>query len=129
MDYEFKRTVLQKSGRFRAYALAEVFRATLFLSLTFAVVSLASVHAAAILVAAQALTYLAASLFIPVRAEGSDPVRAQIRAVTRSMLRTSSLILIVYFVLVGLFGQLPVLLYKPHASDWDYAQFGSAFRY
>ncbi|MDP5280679.1 hypothetical protein Q9Q95_17265 [Sphingomonas sp. DG1-23] len=129
MDYEFKRTVLQKIGRFRPYALAEVFRAALFLSLTCVVVSLSLDHAAAILIGAQALSFLAASALIRVRAEGSVALGEQIRVIAGGMLRTSSLILILYFILVGLFGQLPVLLYKPHASDWDYAQFGSAFRY
>lgn len=129
MDYEFKRTVLQKSSRFGPYALAEVFRATLFLSLTCLIILLRVDHAGAALIGAQAVSYLVASIFIRIRAEDTEPFGNQVRTVARGMVKTSSMILILYFILVGLFGQLPVLLYKPHASDWDYAQFGSAFRY
>jgi len=130
INYEIKRSVLQKEHRFHRFSIAEPIRTALFLVMTGAILLFTHEDRALLLLAAQALAYFLVSLALEV--EGRDSPyrwREQVRLVLNRISNISSVILMAYFILVGLFGQLPVLLYKPQASVFDYAQFGSAFRY
>jgi len=129
MDYEFKRTVLQQAGRFNRFAITESSRAALFLVLTVVVIAVAPRDRPALLLCAQAASYLVALAFIRLEAAPSAGVRDQVSAVLLSIVGSKPAMLMAYFILVGLFGQLPILLYKPLATELQYAELGSAFRY
>lgn len=129
MDYEFKRTVLQQAGHFNRFAVTEASRAALFLLLTVAVIACAPRDRPALLLFAQAGSYLLALAFIRLEATQGSAVRQQVSAVLRSIIGSKPAMLMAYFILVGLFGQLPILLYKPLATELQYAELGSAFRY
>lgn len=125
-SYDFRRTHAQKALAFGAWSRAEVLRALLLVALS-APVAWAWGGQALItgLLAAQALAFLLAALALPALPASSS----QAAPAGNMLANRGALSLAAYFALVGLFGQLPVLILKGMADTGALASFGSAFRY
>ena len=124
--FDFARTHAQKVGRFNRYAAAELVRSALLLAVALPVLAHAGHYTVSALLAAQALSYLVAGLLLP--RLPAAPQGAQLPL--RSLLAESTAIyLVAYFVLLGVFGQLPVLILETAHDTAELASFGSAMRY
>jgi len=125
--YEFARTHAQKGGAFRRYALADIVRSVLFVSAVLVVLIVKPTNIVAYLIAAQALAYAIAWWLFP----SLPPKEASKESLTFTTLIADkhSLHLLVYFALLGLFGQLPILILERTASPAEFAEYGSAMRY
>lgn len=128
--FDFGRTHAQKSMQFPRYAAADVTRALLVVVLSVPVVLWGAQHTVAWLLATQGLAFLVGTRLLPRLPAWTTPRSQALAATSRLMVANrSSLALLGYFGLVGLFGQLPLLMLKQFASTAELAAFGSAFRY
>jgi O-antigen/teichoic acid export membrane protein len=129
-NFDFRRTHAQKALLFGPYTSAEVARAFVQAVLSIPVVVWGGVHTVGLLLAAQAVSYLALAQLLPRLPSRSDaPWGHAIESARGIVANASSMALLGYFALVGLFGQLSVLMLKQYASAAELASFGSAFRY
>lgn len=123
--FDFARTHAQKIGRFGRYAASELLRSGVFLALAIPILMLAGRHTVPALLAAQAGCYLVAARLLPALPPlGCGQLRA--RALLADPTAAS---LVAYFALLGLFGQLPMLILERTGSEVELAAFGSAVRY
>ncbi len=123
--FDFSRTHAQRVGSFNRYAAAELLRTSLFLALCMPILLLAQSHAVTVLLAAQAGCYLAATRLLPtLPASGSEQLNMRSLAAD-----PSAWMLMAYFALLGIFGQLPMLILERIGTEFELATFGSAMRY
>jgi O-antigen/teichoic acid export membrane protein len=123
--FDFSRTHAQRIGSFNRYVASELFRSTLLLALALPILLLADRHAVTALLAAQAGCYLVATWLLP-----TLPASGQERLHARALLADpGTLTLLAYFALLGVFGQLPMLILERIGTEFELAAFGSAMRY
>jgi O-antigen/teichoic acid export membrane protein len=128
--FDFRRSHAQKQLQFRAYSAADVLRAFILVVLAIPAVAWEGPSTIAMLLAAQAIAFFAAAAVLPpLPKDATSSWRSTVRWTREVLANSSSLTLLAYFALVGLFGQLPVLLLKRFSVPMELASFGSAFRY
>jgi O-antigen/teichoic acid export membrane protein len=129
-NFDFHRTHAQKALLFGPYSSAEVARTVLQTILSIPVIVWGNTFTVGLLLAAQAMSYLISVRLLPSLPEGLAGALKRAINNSRSIIAsTSSVALLGYFALVGLFGQLSILMLKEYASASELASFGSAFRY
>ncbi len=124
--FDFARTHAQKVGRFHRYAAAELVRSALLLAVALPILAHAGRHTVSALLAAQALSYLVAGWLLPRLPAAPQGAQLQVRSLVAE---PTALYLVAYFVLLGVFGQLPVLILETAHDTAELASFGSAMRY
>lgn len=122
--FEFGRTNAQRSGRFDRWARAEALRALLLLPALLWVL-LPGQTVVSLILGTQALGYAIASRLTG--HVGGAPTR--VRGALAAVCNARSLHLVLYFALVALFGQLPMLLVAAQAPADEMAGFAAAYRY
>ena len=124
-SFDFRRTYAQKTQAFRAYVVGDIVRAFFLLTLSGPILLWWKEQAIPALFATQGVAFLVGSSLLP-----SLPRSISKKVDVRSIIvGRHSIALLIYFVLVGFFGQLPVLILRQVADDNAVATFGSAFRY
>jgi len=125
--FDFSRTHAQKETRFARYAVAEFVRVAILLPISLAILFTAHSNTVALLLGAQALSYAVAVFLLP-RLPG-ESIAGEKPSFVALLSEPSAWHLVAYFVLLGLFGQLPVLMLNGFGSQYELASFGSAVRY
>ncbi|HJW34975.1 MAG TPA: hypothetical protein VJ505_16615 [Holophagaceae bacterium] len=124
--YDFRRTHAQKVQAFGDWSKADVVRAVLLVLLSAPPIWLWKGRTLiAALMAAQTLAFALGARLLPALPT-EEPAMEGVASVLRDR---GAIALIGYFALVGLFGQMPILLLKQLAEPAELASFGSAFRY
>lgn len=128
--YDIRRSSLHRDQAFRRYTALEVVRAGSFLAATIAVIVLLEDDRGAWIIYSLAISYALAAVAMrsSVVTRGSL-TRQKLKSCVQTLWTRESLMLMAFFVLMGLASQLPALLYRPLADTADYAEFGVAFRY
>ena len=124
--FDFARTHAQKVGRFHRYAAAELVRSALLLAVALPILAHAGRHTVSALLAAQALSYLVAGWLLPRLPAAPQGAQLQVRSLVAE---PTAIYLVAYFVLLGVFGQLPVLILETAHDTAELASFGGAMRY
>lgn len=128
--FDVRRSSLHRVQAFRRYTVIEVLRAGFFLAATVAVLALLDDDRAIWILASLALSYALAAIAIRSAVfRLASLTRERLAASVRALWTRDTLLLMIFFVLLGLMPQLPALLYRPLATTTDYAEFGVAFRY